>query len=111
MHTNLPMSKDVSLLNQKYTLGDITFPNRLVIQPMEGADGTRDGAPGTLAIRRYDRFATSGAGLVWFEAVAVREDGRANPRQLWLHEKNADDFKSIVARIRENAHKPGIQTL
>ena len=107
MNNYLPMSRDVSILNREYTLGNTTFPNRLVIQPMEGADGTREGAPDTLAIRRYDRFATSGAGLLWFEAVAVREDGRANPRQLWLHDKNADDFKSLVTRIRENAHKAG----
>ena len=107
MHSSLPMSKDVSVLNQEYHLGNIIFPNRLVIQPMEGADGTLDGSPDELAIRRYDRFAKSGAGLIWFEAVAVRHDGRANPRQLWLHEKNADDFKHLVERIRENALKEG----
>ena len=107
MHTNLPISKDVSVLNQKFILDGITFPNRLVIQPMEGADGTPDGAPDELAIRRYDRFARSGAGLIWFEAVAVRRDGRANPRQLWMHDKNVDAFKSLVERIRTNAHKAG----
>jgi 2,4-dienoyl-CoA reductase-like NADH-dependent reductase (Old Yellow Enzyme family) len=72
---------------------------------MEGADGTADGSPDELCIRRYDRFAKSGAGLIWFEAVAVQEDGRANPRQLWLHKSNADAFKRIVARIRENCVK------
>ena len=80
MHANLPMSRNVDILRQEYVLDNITFPNRLVIQPMEGADGNLDGSPDVLAIRRYDRFAKSGAGLLWFEAVAVRHDGRANPR-------------------------------
>ena len=37
-----------------------------------------------LTLRRYDRFARSGAGLIWAEAVAITPEGRANPRQLWL---------------------------
>ena len=107
MHTHLPMSRNMDVLNQEYALGNITFPNRLAIQPMEGADGRLDGAPDDLAIRRYERFAKSGAGLIWFEAVAVRHDGRANPRQLWMHDKNLDDFKRLVSRIREIALKEG----
>ena len=107
MQNNLPMSRNVGVLNREYVLDNLTFPNRLVIQPMEGADGTLDGAPDELAIRRYDRFAKSGAGLIWFEAVAVRHDGRANPRQLWMHDKNVDEFKKLVERIRTNALKEG----
>jgi len=101
------MSKEVGILSQEFKLGNLTFPNRLVIQPMEGADGKLDGSPDELAIRRYDRFAKSGAGLVWFEAVAVRHDGRANPRQLWMHDKNLDEYKKLVDRIRRNAQKEG----
>jgi len=101
------MSHDVDVLARDFKLGDITFPNRLVIQPMEGADGKLDGSPDELVIRRYDRFAKSGAGLIWFEAVAVRHDGRANPRQLWMHENNLDEYKKLVERIRNNAIKEG----
>ena len=43
---------------------------------------TLDGRPGELTWRRYERFARGGAKLIWFEATAVREDGRANTRQL-----------------------------
>jgi len=56
-------------------------------------------------IRRYDRFAKGGAGLIWFEATAVMEEGRANPRQLWMHEGNKDAFKRQVERIKETAMK------
>ena len=59
--------------------------NRFAILPMEGWDGTDDGRPTDLVRRRWQRFGTSGAGLVWGgEAFAVRPDGRANPHQLCL---------------------------
>ena len=57
-------------------------PNRFAILPMEGWDGTPDGAATDLVRRRWSRFGSSGAGLVWGEATAVRRDGRANPNQL-----------------------------
>ena len=105
LSATLPMSKNISLLREPLCVAGKKIPNRLAVQPMEGADGTRNGAPDALVIRRYDRFAKSGAGLIWFEATAVCHEGRANPRQLYLHEKNADDFKRLVTRIRENAFK------
>src|SRR5258706_1191346 len=81
-------------------VGSMRVGNRLTIHPMEGCDGDRNGSPDVLTKRRYDRFATSGAKLIWFEATAVVEEGRANPRQLWLHEGNADDFARMLDRTR-----------
>ena len=72
---------------------------------MEGCDGTADGAPDELTVRRYDRFADSGAALIWGEACAVVREGRANPRQLWLHEGSLDAFKRLTDRIRERSMK------
>jgi 2,4-dienoyl-CoA reductase-like NADH-dependent reductase (Old Yellow Enzyme family) len=57
---------------------------RYAILPMEGWDATDDGKPTDLVLRRWQRFGSSGAGLVWGEATAVREDGRANPHQLLI---------------------------
>jgi 2,4-dienoyl-CoA reductase-like NADH-dependent reductase (Old Yellow Enzyme family) len=71
---------------------------------MEGCDGTEDGAPGELTVRRYDRSATGGAGLIWFEACAVVPAGRANPRPLWLHNGNVAAFRSMVEESRAAAH-------
>lgn len=105
LRQRIPLSKNTALLREPLTTGGFVFPNRLAIQAMEGADGTADGAPGELTLRRYDRFAKSGAGLLWFEATAVRHDGRANPHQLFLHEKNLDTYKKLVAGIRETAYK------
>lgn len=74
-------------------------PNRWAVLPMEGWDAESDGRPSDLVRRRWDRFASSGAGLVWGEATAVRSDGKANPRQLVLDETTVDDIASLRARL------------
>jgi NADPH2 dehydrogenase len=62
--------------------------NRVAIQPMEGWDGRPDGSPSELTVRRWRRFGSSGAKLIWGgEAVAVSHDGRANPHQLVASEQ------------------------
>jgi len=101
----LPFSDNISILKQPITAGVHTIPNRIVIQPMEGCDGTEDGSPGEYTIRRYRRFAESGAGLIWFEATAVVHEGRANPYQLFLHKNNIDAFARLLDDIRERALK------
>ena len=73
-----------------------TIGNRFCILPMEGWDGTSDGLPTANTKRRWRNFAISGAKLLWgCEAVAVRQDGRANPNQLLINEKNLDEFKQL----------------
>ena len=105
LHTFLPYSQDVSVLGEKVKIGTKTVANRLACQPMEGCDGTADGAPDELTIRRYRRFAEGGSGVIWFEATACCEEGRANPRQLWITEKNLDTYKRVVEEIREISRK------
>jgi 2,4-dienoyl-CoA reductase-like NADH-dependent reductase (Old Yellow Enzyme family) len=69
--------------------------NRFCILPMEGWDGTIDGRPTELTIRRWRRFGASGAKLIWGgEAVSVCPDGRDHPYQLLLNE---DTLPSIAA--------------
>ncbi|MGP8247521.1 MAG: NADH:flavin oxidoreductase [Bryobacteraceae bacterium] len=93
-----------SVLARKVDIGRIRLGNSIAIQPMEGCDGTLDGRPGELTWRRYERFAQGGAKLIWFEATAVRREGRANTRQLWLNESNVDDFARLLARL-EQVHR------
>ena len=97
----LPLSEDLSALQREVKIGSKTAANSIAIQPMEGCDGTADGRPAELTLRRYDRFARSGAGLIWAEAVAITPEGRANPRQLWLTRDNLDEYKKFVAGIKE----------
>src|SRR5207248_9645478 len=54
--------------------------------------------------RRYVRFGAGGAKLVWGEACAVTDDGRANPRQIALNEHTRDGFARKVADCRK-AHR------
>lgn len=74
--------------------------NSLAIHPMEGCDSEPDGRPGELTFRRYRRFGASGAKLIWFEACAVAEAGRANPRQLWIHAGSAAALEKLLADCR-----------
>ena len=101
----IPYSENLDVLGTSFTVNGKTVPNRLAIQPMEGCDGTADGSFDELTHRRYERFAKSGAGLIWAEATAVVHEGRANPRQLYLTEKNLDNYKKEVEFIRETAMK------
>ena len=95
MNLEVPISSDVNSLTNKVYVGDRIVPNSLAIHPMEGCDGTLNGEPGELTFRRYRRFASGGAGLIWFEASAIENDGRANPRQLLLSPENAGSFKKL----------------
>jgi NADPH2 dehydrogenase len=84
-------------LAQPYRLASgFTIGNRFCVLPMEGWDGTADGRPSELTFRRWRRFGTSGAKLIWGgEAAAVRHDGRANPNQLLVSEKTLSDLAAL----------------
>ncbi len=81
--------ESTSILNSPIERKNGAIGNRFTILPMEGWDGTKDGKPSELTVRRWQNFGCSGAKLIWGgEAVAVRQDGRANPRQLLMTEEN-----------------------
>jgi len=101
----IPICADTSILATPLNIGSIKIANRLACQPMEGCDGTLDGKPGELTLRRYERFANGGAGLIWFEATATMQTSRANPRQLMLNKNNMDSYKSIVDFIKTTCYK------
>ncbi len=87
-----------SPLARPFHLNGVTIGNRFAIHPMEGWDGSLDGRPSDLTVRRWRNFGRSGAKLIWGgEAVAVRQDGRANPNQLLIGEHTRDD----LARLRD----------
>ena len=83
----LPEKGNVEILKDEVTAGSLKMKNRLVCQAMEGCDSTPDGKPDELTIRRYERLARGGSGLIWYEATAVLPEGRVNPRQLYIDEK------------------------
>ncbi|HMF97922.1 MAG TPA: hypothetical protein VKE96_26660 [Vicinamibacterales bacterium] len=87
-----------SPLARSLDVDGVRVGNRFCVLPMEGWDGTREGEPSDLTHRRWRRFGTSGAKLIWGgEAVAVRHDGRANPHQLLL----SASTERAIASLRE----------
>jgi len=83
-------------LQQPYQLDGFRIGNRFCVLPMEGWDGTPDGRPSDLTIRRWQRFGESGAKLIWGgEAVAVLRDGRANPHQLLLNDQTLPSLEQL----------------
>ncbi|HKN73840.1 MAG TPA: hypothetical protein VJW94_01585 [Candidatus Acidoferrum sp.] len=102
LHLTIPCDRELlrgveSPLTQPIIRGGIKIGNRLAVNPMEGWDGTRDGNPSEYTLRRWQRFGRSGAKLIWGgEAVAVCQEGRANPNQLLA----ASHTQEGLARLR-----------
>jgi NADPH2 dehydrogenase len=101
---DLRFSEDLTPLFQPIAVGSRSAGNRWCIHPMEGCDGEPDGRPGELTFRRYVRFGAGGAKIIWGEACAIVEEGRANPRQIVLNQATRDHFARLVADCRK-AHR------
>ena len=101
LNLELPVDSDVqsgpeSILAQSCFVHNIEIGNRFSILPMEGWDATKEGKPSDLTRRRWQNFGKSGAKLIWGgEAVAIRNDGRANPNQLLMTEENMSSIESL----------------
>ncbi|MDF2699954.1 MAG: NADH-flavin oxidoreductase [Haloplasmataceae bacterium] len=90
---------NLDVLKEEVDLGIIKVNNRFVVQPMEGVDANLDGTPSELTLRRYERFARGGAGLIWFEATAVTKEGRTSRNQLFIRNDNVSAFKELVNKM------------
>jgi NADPH2 dehydrogenase len=100
-------SPALSPLARTIEVDGVRIGNRFCILPMEGWDGTQEGEPTDLTFRRWRNFGRSGAKLIWGgEAVAVREDGRANPNQLLIGEGTLSSLdrlrRELVAEHRDH---------
>jgi len=85
---NIPCDSQIltgtdSPLRKPLVTNGLHIGNRIAVQPMEGWDAEPNGNPSELTLRRWQRFGSSGAKLIWGgEAVAVCHSGRANPNQV-----------------------------
>jgi 2,4-dienoyl-CoA reductase-like NADH-dependent reductase (Old Yellow Enzyme family) len=98
---DLRFTEDFTPLFRPVPVGPLKAGNALAIQPMEGCDCTLEGEPDELTFRRYRRFGAGGAKLIWGEAAAVLDEGRANPRQLLLTERNASAIERLLRDCRQ----------
>ncbi|MFN0052796.1 MAG: NADH:flavin oxidoreductase [Planctomycetales bacterium] len=104
MGHELELAEDFSPLFRPLAIGGRTVGNRLLVQPMEGCDGTLDGQPDELTFRRYRRFGAGGAKVIWGEATAICEEARANTRQLLLAEHTLSGLEQMLRECRQ-AHR------
>ncbi len=89
-----PLAQPISIYGRR-------VGNRFAAHPMEGWDGAPDGTPTELVLRRWTHFGISGAKLIWGgEAVAVRQDGRANPNQLCYAPKNEATLSALLPTLK-----------
>lgn len=95
---DIQLKEDLSPLARPVKVGHKTTPNAMAVLPMEGCDSNPDGSPTDLVERRYLRFASGGAGLLWWEACAVVEAGRANPLQMMLTPQNVGQFEALLKK-------------
>ncbi len=102
---DIRLEPDIRASLSPLAVGNRTVGNRFAIHPMEGCDGTLDGAPDDLTLRRWARFGGGGAKLLWGEAVAIDPDARANTRQLLLSESNLLPLERMIALARHE-HGP-----
>ena len=102
---HLPYCEDLSHLAKKKTIKGKSASNRICYQPMEGQDSDNDGNATELTFERYTKLARGGAGILWFEAVSVLPEGRSNPHQLMINEKNLDSYKRLVEKVKQTSLK------
>jgi len=102
---DLPFDRDIDPLLEPARIASHDVPNRIAVQPMEGADANPDGSPGELTFRRYRRYAEGGSGVIWFEATSVVPEGRSNPHALMLTRETRSAFEALVDATRTEAGK------
>jgi len=109
LEVEVPVTTDLSVLGTPVNIGTGVVPNRIGISPMEGCDGELAGGPSDLTRRRYERFGAGGAGLLWFEAMAVVNEGRANPRQLFIHRGSQAATRELLQLALKSSKDAGWQ--
>lgn len=102
MQCHVSFSEDTTPLKTPLMAGSLNFPNRVAVQPLEGADATHDGEPTSFTRERYRGFAEGGAGLIWFEACAVDfPEARSHDAMLIISNKTVPKFKGIVEEVKK----------
>lgn len=108
---SMKFSGQLKRLEQPVAVGKKVAPNSIAVLPMEGCDSNSDGSPSELVKRRYRRFASGGAGLLWWEACAVVEEGRANPLQMMITEENLEAFFELMNETKAAGEAVGSHPL
>ena len=111
LSVDIKNTEDFSVQGTPFKVGNFEVANRFAILPMEGCDSELDGSPSELLKRRYIRYAEGGVGLIWWEACAIVEEGKANPLQKIMTVENIDKFRKLVTKVNKvsqeaNGYRP-----
>lgn len=93
-----------SLLFSPYRLRDVTFPNRIVIAPMQMYMAGPDGGATDWHFQHLAKYAVGGAGTVMTEALIVDPVGRNTYGDCGIW---SDDHVPPLARIADFLHRHG----
>ena len=77
----------------------------ILAKPIQIGDGEPDGSPSDLIRRRYKRYAGGGAGMIWYESIAISEDGRCNPLQMVIRPSTVQSIREMVEEANAEAIK------
>ena len=90
----------------------VEVPNRIVISPMQQYRAGRDGKPNNWHLSHLTKLAVGGAGLVFTEALAVDEQGRATHADLGIwNDDQRDALAPIAEEIGRQGAVPGAQLI
>ena len=104
------MDKTAPGLFTPLTLRDVTVPNRIVISPMQQYTAARDGLPNDWHLSHLTKFAVGGAGLVFTEALAIEEPGRATYSDLGIwSDEQIEPLRRLADAIESNGAVAGAQ--
>jgi 2,4-dienoyl-CoA reductase-like NADH-dependent reductase (Old Yellow Enzyme family) len=82
-------------------IGKKKAPNRWVNHPMECNDADEYGNPTDLTLKRYQKLAKGGAGIITVESLSISSKSRARKHQLEITERNAEGLYGLVKEIRQ----------
>ncbi len=96
----------------KLRLRGIETRNRIVISPMQQYAAGRDALPTSWHINHLEKLSVGGAGLVFTEALAVTEQGRATYADvgIWSNEQ-MEALKPVAEAIDRHGAVPGAQLI
>lgn len=108
---NIPIRDDVAALSAKprLKLKDgklLALKNAIAVNPMECLDFCDDGSPSFLSERRWLRFASSGAGLIYCGTAAIDKSCRQSDHQLVITADNIHKYKILINKMRTESSSP-----
>ena len=100
-----------ALLNER-TIRSVTFPNRIVISPMQQYMAGRDGLVRDWHFVHLTKMAVGGAGTVFTEALATEPEGRVTYHDLGVwSDDHLEGLKRVAGAIGDNGAVPAAQLI